>query len=172
MGRRGVGASCGTASSGPSTGGAAAAGSGVAAAVAPATSTGPAAPSCTIANTVVARTARQTITCAPAVANACPSPGPHQAEARGSPRGPTARRSLMRARSCDTGLGHQLRNPGRRRGPPKLIGRADLLDPSGPHHGDAVGQPERLAEVVGDEQDGRPETLAERRERELHVRPG
>ena len=49
-----------------------------------------------------------------------------------------------------------------------LLGRADLLDPPVAHHGDAVAHRERLALVVGDEDERDPDLALDPLELELH----
>src|SRR6476661_3870247 len=51
----------------------------------------------------------------------------------------------------------------------KLLRRADLLEPPGVHHGDAIGQHERFRLVVRDVDEGRAEVCLQLLELDLHV---
>ena len=62
-----------------------------------------------------------------------------------------------RAEAHDLGLGHgagEFANVVGRGVQDEFLGRAALLDPAVLHDGDAVGKPDRLVEIMGDEDDG------------------
>ena len=108
-----------------------------------------------------------TVTGSPARASVGPGDVDEQRRCRGAPGAPPSPARLERAGE-QVGRADEAGDEDARRRGVDLLRRADLLDLAAAHHGDAVAHRQRLALVVGDEDERDPDLALDPLELDLH----